>query len=92
MHGSPIDEAKEKEANLFAQKYLFPQAAYESLTANMHLNDRDFVEYAATYETHPAIIVGQLQHAGLIGYQQFNQFKVPINLFNESIKTVSVTI
>jgi len=92
LHGSPIDEAKEKEANQFAQKYLFPQAAYDSLTANMHFNERDFVEYAARYETHPAIIVGQLQHSGLIGYQQFNQFKVPINLFNEPYKTVSATI
>jgi len=92
LQGSPIDEAKEKEANQFAQKYLFPRDAYESLTANMHFNDSDFVEYAARYETHPAIIVGQLQHSGLIGYQQFNQFKVPISLFNESIKTVSAPI
>lgn len=84
LHGSPIDEAKEKEANLFAQKYLFPQAAYDSLTAHMRYNEKDFLEYAARFETHPAIIVGQLQHAGLIGYQQFNQFKVPINLFDQS--------
>lgn len=92
LQGSPIDEAKEAEANQFARKYLFPQDAYNSLTASMHFNDSDFVEYAARYETHPAIIVGQLQHSGLIGYQQFNQFKVPINLFNESNKTVSATI
>lgn len=82
LQGSPIDEAKEKEANQFAQKYLFPRDAYESLTANMHFNDIDFIKYAARFETHPAIIVGQLQHSGLIGYHQFNQFKVPIDLFN----------
>lgn len=46
-------------------------------------------QYAARFETHPAIIVGQLQHAGLIAYQQFNQFKVPINLFDQPTKNIS---
>ena len=65
-----------------AQRYLFPQNAYESLISIMTINDGDIMEYAARYETHPSIIVGQLQHSGIIGYHQGNHFKMPINLFD----------
>ena len=81
LEGSPIDKEKEQEANQFAQRYLFPQVAFEKLVSKKMFNDSDIAEYAARYDTHPAIVVGQLQHSGVMGYHQGNHFKVPINLF-----------
>lgn len=81
IQGSSNDKEKELEADIFAQKYLFPPVAFGSLVARMPVNDNDIIEFANIYKTHPAIIIGQLQHSKKIEYQQFNHFKVPINLF-----------
>lgn len=82
LQGSHMEEAKEVEANQFAQKYLFPKVAFDGLTEIFNISDEDILSYASHYKTHPAIIVGQLQHSGIIGYHQGTQFKVPINLFD----------
>jgi addiction module HigA family antidote len=83
LHGTSVDVEKEKEADSFAQKYLFPATAFERLTSIKSINDHLIMAFAAKYDTHPAIIVGQLQHCKVIGYQQFNHFKIPINLVVE---------
>lgn len=82
LQGSPIDEEKEKEANLFAQKYLFPAIAFNQLVAIHPFNDQHIIEFAEKYKTHPAIIIGQLQHSGIIGYHEGNHLKVTIDLFD----------
>jgi len=82
LAGTAMDEEKEKEANLFAQKYLFPAMAYERLVTIKQFNDQHIIEFAEKYETHPAIIVGQLQHSGILAFHHANHFKVPINLFD----------
>ena len=82
LQGSPIDEAKEDEANQFAQKYLFPKVAFDGLTEISKISDEDILAFAKHYKTHPAIIVGQLQHSGIMGYNQGTHFKVQINLFD----------
>jgi len=81
LKGTPVDREKEKEADLFAQKELFSQSAFNNLIANP-FSDTDILDYAKMYHTHPAIITGQLQHAGIIKFHQWNHFKVPIDLFN----------
>ncbi len=82
VEGSPVDVAKEKEADEFAQKYLFPEAALRRLKEIFEINDFDIREFAAMYETHPAIIVGQLQHFKVIDHSKFNYLKVPVNIVN----------
>lgn len=82
LQGSPMDEAKEDEANQFAQKYLFPKVAFDGLTELFKISDEDILAFARHYKTHPAIIVGQLQHSGILGYHQGTHFKVQINLFD----------
>jgi len=82
LQGSPMDEAKEVEANQFAQKYLFPKVAFDGLTEIFNISDEDILAYARHYKTHPAIIVGQLQHSGIIAYHEGNHFKVTIDLFD----------
>lgn len=80
LAGNLLDEQKELEANLFAQKHLFPQEALNQLLSDKITTDR-ITDFARTYETHPGVIVGQLQHSKQIGYNQFNEFKIPIQLF-----------
>jgi len=81
LEGSPVDKQKEDEADQFAQKYLFPETALNSLIAEATFSDKDIISFARKYETHPAIIIGQLQHEKVIDYSEGNHFKVPINLF-----------
>lgn len=82
VKGSPVDEAKEKEADEFAQKQLFPEAALRKLEGIFELKEFDIKEFAAMYNTHPAIIVGQLQHLQVIEHSKFNYLKVPVNIVN----------
>ena len=82
VEGSPVDVAKEKEADEFAQKQLFPSAALNRLKEIFKLKEFDIKEFAAMYNTHPAIIVGQLQHLKVIDHSKFNFLKVPITIMN----------
>ncbi len=82
LEGSPIDKQKEEEANRFAQKYLFPESVLNSLIEKSQISEDDIIAYARKYETHPAIIIGQLQHNHIIKYSDGNNFKVSINLID----------
>jgi HTH-type transcriptional regulator / antitoxin HigA len=82
VKGSPMDEVKEKEADEFAQKQLLPEAALKRLKEIFELKEFDIKEFAAMYETHPAIIVGQLQHFHVIDHSKFNYLKVQISIIN----------
>ena len=52
----------------------------ERLKKAITLRKEDILEYAAKYGTHPAIIVGQLQHFKIIDHSKFNYFKIPITI------------
>jgi len=80
LEGSPRDEQKEKEADQFAQKFLFPESALKKLSATGKPTDQDIQDYAQKYHTHPAIIVGQLQHRGMLSYREKNHFKVAVEI------------
>lgn len=81
IKGSPVNMVKEKEADEYAQKQLFPASVPGKLKRNMTIRKEDILEYAAKYETHPAIIVGQLQHFQIIDHSKFNYLKMPVNIF-----------
>jgi HTH-type transcriptional regulator/antitoxin HigA len=81
FEGKPVDKQKEDEADQFAQKCLFPEIALNSLISKAPFSDEDIISFARKYETHPAIIIGQLQHKKVIDYSEGNNFKVSINLF-----------
>ena len=80
LEGNPRDEQKEKEANQFAQKFLFPESALKKLFATGKPTNQDIQDYAQKYHTHPAIIVGQLQHRNIISYREKNHFKVALDI------------
>ena len=80
IKGSKIDEQKEREANLFAQKSLFPTTALSEIKSKT-IDNEIIQEYARQFQCHPGIIVGQLQHEKVLSYAQFNDLKVKIELF-----------
>jgi addiction module HigA family antidote len=70
---------KEKEANSFASKHLLPDSALEELENGF--TEKDVVQLAKDYGTHPGIVVGRLQHLGWAGYTFGTKLKEKINLF-----------
>ncbi len=80
IEGTVVDIEKEKEADQFAQKHLFPEAALNELKSIFNISQADIIEFAERYNTHPAVIVGQLQHHKVLKYSQGNEFKIPIDL------------
>ena len=65
---------QEEEANNFAHHVLIPnefQAAFLALRGNY----RDVMRFATRAGVSPGIVVGQLQHLGLIGFDQLNKLK-----------------
>jgi len=77
--GYAPDKVKEQEANDFAAKTLFPQEVLSQLSG--HLTEQSLRNLAKHYDTHPGVLVGQLQHHGKIPFSRFNNLKESINLF-----------
>lgn len=65
---------KEREANAFAAGMLIPLSEHERLL-DLKANVDQIVRFAVSIGVSPGIIVGQLQHHGIIGHAQFNGLK-----------------
>ena len=77
------DDAKEKEADAFAVKWVFPEAQEQELLEQARhkpLNEASLVAAAQHYGTHPAIILGRLQHKKLVRYSVGREFFAPVQL------------
>jgi Zn-dependent peptidase ImmA (M78 family) len=76
---------KEEEADRFAAELLLGQNAENEIIQELNgaQPTKQFVgDQANRFQTHPAIIVGRLQHSGIIRQDSaLNSFKVPVNLF-----------
>jgi len=77
------DKEKEDEANEFAVKYTFTHEQEKELLANRPILEDDIINYAKKFNTHPAIIIGRLQHDEIIDYWVGRQFMVPVDLSTE---------
>ena len=71
---------KEEEANNFAAKYLLPVSFEDELP--FKITEEDVESIAKKYEAHPGIVVGRLQHLGLVKYSFGNKYKAKVDLFN----------
>lgn len=71
---SPKD-AKEAEADAFAAELLIPPDAYGRISASCPLNAACIRRLAVEVGIAPGIIVGRLQHDGLLTYSQLNHLK-----------------
>ena len=83
-------EKSEKRANKHAASKLIPSNALEAFIANVQpfFSEAAIVDFAKRMNVHPGIVVGQLQHHGLIPWSTFSGFKVRIReLIVPSAKT-----
>ncbi len=79
FEGYKPDKQKEEEANRFAAKQLLPDSFEDELP--IKLTELDPVTIAAKHNTHPAIVIGRLQHKGLLKYSFGNAYKIKVELF-----------
>lgn len=65
----------EEEANGFAAGFLIPEKTYQTIVNETHLGRDKIINYAARLQISPGILVGRLQHDGVIKYQWMNDLK-----------------
>lgn len=74
LEGMEICSMKEEEANDFAANTLIPEQ-FQSELSNMPLNGREVIRFARKIGVSPGVVVGQLQHLGVINRNQLNNLK-----------------
>lgn len=67
---------EEAQANAWAADWLIPPAEYARFTAQRHFSDSAIRKFARQIDIAPGIVVGRLQHDGLIKHSQLNHLKV----------------
>jgi len=77
---SEADPKKEKEAHEFAEEWTFSKEQEKKVIENKYLTTKDIVNYAKEFNTHPAMIIGRLQHKKLIPFSIGRDFIKPIDL------------
>jgi HTH-type transcriptional regulator/antitoxin HigA len=75
---SDKDKHKEKEADDFAIKWTLSKEEEREILQRSSITKDDIIEFAEKFNTHPAIIIGRLQHEKLVSYALGRQFLVPI--------------
>jgi addiction module HigA family antidote len=74
------DPEKEEEAHQFAVSHTFTIDQEQEVLQNATVSEQDIIDYAKKFNTHPAMIIGRLQHDGYIPYSVGRQFIEPIDL------------
>ena len=83
LHGKKIfidqaesdDRKEEQEANEYAGNLLIPKAEYKKFISGGKFYDKDIRRFAENIGIHPGIVVGRLQHDGLLDFKFHNSFK-----------------
>ncbi|MGW4461872.1 ImmA/IrrE family metallo-endopeptidase [Micromonospora sp. NPDC004704] len=73
LDGGVADSADEVEANDFAERLLVPHD--HGIKASRWLSHRDVIRKAQELGIGPGVLVGQLQHQGIIGFDTLNRLK-----------------
>jgi hypothetical protein len=76
---SDRDAKKEEEADNFAIRWTLTKEDEEEIINSAPLTDRDIRTFARKFNTHPAIIIGRLQHDKLIPYGLGRHFIKPVD-------------
>lgn len=74
------NEEFENQADAFASNWLLTKSQENEILNNRMVTKDDIISYAEKFKTHPAIIIGRLQHKKIIHYGIGNEFFVPIEL------------
>lgn len=77
---SEADPVKEQEAHRFAEEWTFSKKEEEEVLSNDVFTEVELIDFAKQFNTHPAMIIGRLQHKGLIHYSVGRQFFESIDL------------
>ncbi|MCK4663256.1 MAG: ImmA/IrrE family metallo-endopeptidase [Bacteroidales bacterium] len=77
---SEADPEKEQEAHDFAEEWIFTREQEEEVILAAQLDENDIIAFAKKFNTHPAMIIGRLQHKGLISFSLGRKFIEPIDL------------
>lgn len=75
---SDKDKVKEAEADEFAIKWTLTEEEEAEILDNAPLNEDDIRNFAKQFNTHPAIIIGRLQHKKLIPYSLGGEYLEPV--------------
>ncbi len=81
LKGAEMDDRKEQEADDFAANLLVPAAAFEAFVEAEDFEEESIRAFAKKVGTHPAIVLGKLQHNKLVSYRTLYELKVQIELF-----------
>ena len=74
---------KEQEADRFAQAFLIPTEDYKDFLDCGRFNNSDIQEFAKSLGLAPGIVVGRLQHDGIIPYSVANRLKKRFTFLEE---------
>ncbi|MFZ4707064.1 MAG: ImmA/IrrE family metallo-endopeptidase [Bacteroidales bacterium] len=72
------DLVKEKQADEFAVKWTLTDEQEAEILNNTPLSDRELRIFATKFNTHPAIIIGRLQHKNRIPYSEGREYIIPV--------------
>ncbi|MBN1289730.1 MAG: HigA family addiction module antidote protein [Actinobacteria bacterium] len=73
---------QEEEANDFASDFLIPKSDYKKLTKSKVLTRTVINDFASSQGIAPSIVVGRLQHDGIIGFDTYNDLRRRFTLEN----------
>lgn len=74
--GNGSDTEQELEANKWASNILVPEAAWKQITQVTPLNATVVNEFAKKQNIAPGIVVGRLQHEGILDWSRLNDLRV----------------
>ena len=77
---SEADPVKEKEAHEFAEQWTLSPNQEKEVIAAMPLNKNKIQTLAEKFNTHPAIIIGRLQHKKLIPFSEGREYFEKVEL------------
>lgn len=75
---SDMDKIKENEADEFAVKWTLSESEERQILEARPLNNEMILGFAAKFKTHPAIIIGRLQHKKIIPFSVGSGFIEPV--------------
>jgi len=89
VEGSSMEQNKEEEANGYAARILLKESELREILAGEELTEEVILDYARKFRTPPGVIIGRLQHEGIIDYSAGNHLRRKINLFDETGRLVT---
>lgn len=79
LSGLEEDPNKKAEADRFAERSLITDAQYNRLLKEKNFTKELIINFAEEFQTHPAIIIGRLQHNEIIAHSHLNGLKKKVN-------------